>query len=208
VTRRRWWLWTPLVLLLIAVTSACGSDSPSSTNAGSDAAPPPFADCAALTTPPASGSPSAPTSQNAGAALRGGLPDLTIPCFIGGQQISVHQIKGPAVINLWASWCGPCRLELPIMQQLADRSAGRLHVIGVDTGDGRDAGASFAAAKGVHMPALFDEDSKLQKAIASINLPVTIFVDGNGHASTYRLPLDQKTLPEQVRERTGVAVSL
>jgi thiol-disulfide isomerase/thioredoxin len=161
-----------------------------------------------LTTPPASASASAPASQDAAAALRGGLPDLNIPCFTGGRQISVHQIKGPAVINLWASWCGPCRLELPIMQQLADRSAGRLHVIGVDTGDGRDAGASFAAAKGVHMPALFDEDSKLQKAIASINLPVTIFVDGNGHASVYRLPLDQKTLPQQVRERTGVAVNL
>lgn len=94
------------------------------------------------------------------------------------------------------------------MQQLADRSAGRLHVIGVDTGDGRDAGASFAAAKGVKMPALFDEDSKLQKAITSINLPVTIFVDGSGHASVYRLPLDKTTLPQQVRERTGVAVDL
>ena len=94
------------------------------------------------------------------------------------------------------------------MQQLADRNAGRLHVIGVDTGDGRDAGASFAAAKGVHMPSLFDEDSKLQKAIASINLPVTIFVDAKGNASVYRLPLDRKTLPQQVRERTGLAVNL
>jgi cytochrome c biogenesis protein CcmG, thiol:disulfide interchange protein DsbE len=189
VTRRRWWLWSPLVLLLIAVTSACTSGSGSQSAA--ESTPSPFASCAALTAPPAS------TTS---------VPDVRIPCFTGGQQVALRQIKGPAVINLWASWCGPCRVELPLMQQLAEKTAGRLQVIGVDTGDRRDAGASFAAAKGVKMPTLLDEDQTLLKAIGSNNLPVTIFVDANGRSFVHRLPLDTKTLPDQVRERTGVTV--
>lgn len=185
--RGRWWLWSPLVLLLIA---ACSSPSKS----GSDVSqtPSPFVDCAALA---ASGSTSA--------------PDVSLPCFTGGQQVSMRQIKGPAVINLWASWCGPCRTELPLMQQLADAGAGKLRVIGVDTGDERDAGASFAADKGIDMPTLFDGDSKLQKAIASTTLPATIFVDASGGTHVYRgIPFSAKTLPEQVLAQTGVRVSL
>jgi cytochrome c biogenesis protein CcmG/thiol:disulfide interchange protein DsbE len=187
VRRGLWWLWSPLLLLLIA---ACSSP----TRSGSEVSqtPSPFVNCAALAT---AGSTS--------------VPDVSLPCFTGGQQVALRQIKGPAVINLWASWCGPCRTELPLMQRLADANAGKLRVLGVDTGDERDAGASFAADKSIDMPTLFDGDSKLQKAIASNNLPVTIFVDASGGTHVYRgVPFTAKTLPEQVQALAGVKVSL
>ena len=69
------------------------------------------------------------------------------------------------------------------MQRLADRAAGRLHVLGVDTGDGRDAAASFGADKGVTMPdALRPRTAKLLAALGKINLPITVFVDADGRS--------------------------
>jgi cytochrome c biogenesis protein CcmG/thiol:disulfide interchange protein DsbE len=181
----RRWIAGSAVLALAAGAGACSSKS-------DDDTPSPFADCAALTAPATAG----PTQ----------LPDLRLPCFTGGQKVALTQIKAPAVINFWASWCGPCRTELPVIQGLAARTAGKLTVLGVDTGDRRDAGASFAAAKQVTMPTLFDADQTLFAALAGQALPMTVFVDATGRRTLYRLPLTDKTLPEQVREHTGVTV--
>jgi thiol-disulfide isomerase/thioredoxin len=174
------------VALALAVASAACSGK------GDDDTPSPFADCSSLTSPPAGG----PTQ----------LPDLQLPCFTGGQKVALTEIRAPAVINFWASWCGPCRTELPVIQTLATRAAGKLTVLGVDTGDRREAGASFAAAKQVTMPNLFDADQSLFNALAGQALPMTVFVDPSGRRTVYRLPLTEKTLPEQVRAHTGVTV--
>jgi cytochrome c biogenesis protein CcmG/thiol:disulfide interchange protein DsbE len=132
---------------------------------------------------------------------------LRLPCFTGGKKVALTEIRGPAVINFWASWCGPCRTELPVIQALAARATGKLTVLGVDTGDRREAGASFAAAKQVTMPTLFDQDQSLFNALAGRALPMTVFVDAAGHRSVYVYPLTDKTLPEQVRAHTGVTVT-
>lgn len=150
----------------------------------------PFADCAAV---PA-------------AAATAELPDLSLPCFTGGQQVALTSLRGPAVINLWASWCGPCREELPAMQRLADRTAGKLTVLGVDTGDDRDSAASFAAEKGVRLPTLFDRDKKLLGAVGGAALPVTVFIDADGRRTVHPLPIHaEDDLVSLVREHTGVS---
>jgi cytochrome c biogenesis protein CcmG, thiol:disulfide interchange protein DsbE len=120
----------------------------------------------------------------------------------------LRELRGPAVLSLWASWCSPCRTELPVMQRLADRAAGRLTVLGVDTGDSREAGASFATDAQVTMPTLFDQESRLLTALAGTRLPVTVFVDGNGRRQVTVLPLNAGKLAELVRTHTGVAVTL
>jgi thiol-disulfide isomerase/thioredoxin len=182
----------PIVLLLVAAVAGCTADP---------GTPSPFAACSAL------GSGASPAG-GAGGAAGEGLPDLRLPCFTGGAGVALRDVRGPAVINLWASWCGPCQRELPVMQRLADRAGGRVAVLGVDTGDTREAGASFAAAKGVSFPTLFDADSKLINALGRINLPITIFVDGSGRTYVNVLPLDAAKLTEMVKTHAGVAVTL
>jgi cytochrome c biogenesis protein CcmG/thiol:disulfide interchange protein DsbE len=136
------------------------------------------------------------------------LPDLSLPCFAGDGQVRLTGLRGPAVINLWGSWCGPCREELPVMQELADATAGRLRVVGVDTMDSRDAGASFAADKGISFPTLFDPDKKLLTALGKVNLPVTVFIGTDGGRFVYTgKALDKPTLGGLVREHTGVTVT-
>ncbi|UQU65235.1 TlpA family protein disulfide reductase [Couchioplanes caeruleus] len=136
------------------------------------------------------------------------LPDLSLPCFTGGAPVRLTALRGPAVINLWGSWCAPCREELPLMQELADATAGRLRVIGVDTRDDRDAGASFASDHGVTMPTLYDREQKLLTALEKLQLPVTVFLRGNGERFVYTgKALDKPALGALVRDHTGVTVA-
>ena len=131
---------------------------------------------------------------------------MELPCFTGGQPFRLTDLRGPAVVNLWASWCEPCRTELPVVQRLADRSDGRLHVLGVDVGDGRAAAASFGAGKQVTMPTLYDRERRLLSALGRVTLPVTIFVDAAGRDYVHAEPVDAAELAELVREHTGVTV--
>ena len=186
------------MLVLALLSAGCTAEAKSS----GDAVPTPFAGCAAITLAPSSAAPSSAATRPAD------LPGLSLPCFTGGEQVALTSLRGPAVINFWASWCGPCRTELPVIQRLADRAAGRLTVLGVNTDDSRDAGASFAADQQITMPTLVDKDGKLYTALGGRALPMTVFVDAQGRRYLYVLPLTEKTLAQQVHAHTGVAVTL
>ena len=181
----------PLVAAMLALVAAVAAGC--TAEAKSTDTPSPFAGCEGIAGRPA---PAAAT-----------LPDLKLPCFTGKDQVALRSMPGPMVINLWASWCDPCRRELPLIQKVATQTAGRVTVIGVDTGDSREAGASFAADKGVSFPMLFDPDKKLANAIAGTNLPITIFVDESGKSYVNRLPLDAAKLSTLVKQWTGMTVT-
>lgn len=120
----------------------------------------------------------------------------------------LRELRGPAVINVWATFCTPCREELPLIQRLADETAGRLTVLGLDTGDSRSAAASFATDHGVSIPTLYDPDRQAIAALGIVNLPSTIFVDAAGRVYTHRDTMDAAGLTALVREHTGLSVTL
>ncbi|WP_305787450.1 TlpA family protein disulfide reductase [Symbioplanes lichenis] len=203
------WVAAPMVLVLGGCTA--GRVAPEEKSEKTVA---PFAACAGLTDPlPSQAASPAPSSISADSSAvtdsdDSRLPDVSLPCFTGGEQIRVADLPGPAVINLWGSWCGPCREELPLMQELSDVTAGRLRVLGVDTRDQKDAGASFAAEHMVSMPTLYDRETKLLTALGRSTLPVTVFVDPAGETFVYTgQALDKPTLGRLVREHTGVTVA-
>src|SRR5690606_20567416 len=86
------------------------------------------------------------------------LPDLTLPCFTGGGPVRLAELRGPEVVNLWACWCSPCRVELPLLQAYADRTAGQVKVMGVVPGDRHAAAASLAEELGIGFPALEERE--------------------------------------------------
>lgn len=197
-----------LTPLLALVGCTAGKDAPAQSS--------PFADCATLTAPPTAdptaGAPSpAPggTPSSAPAGARRPLPELSFACFTGGAEVPLRTVRGPAVLNLWASWCEPCRKELPAFQRLSERAGGQLHVIGVNTYDRRSAAASVGEDFGVTFPTLVDTDQKLQRALAPNVLPITIFVDAEGrvrHQDTSG-ELDDAALAELVRRHLGLQVA-
>jgi thiol-disulfide isomerase/thioredoxin len=136
------------------------------------------------------------------------LPDLVLPCFVGGQPVRLAHPGTPTVINLWASWCEPCRTELPQIQRYADRAAGRVQVVGVITTDPvRSRPQSVVDDFGLRFPMLYDEKGALKAAVGAQFLPTTLLVDAQGRVA-YRYqarPLDEAALADLVRRHLGVA---
>jgi thiol-disulfide isomerase/thioredoxin len=134
------------------------------------------------------------------------IPDLTLDCFPGGGRVRLTALHRPAIVNLWASWCAPCRTELPAFQRYAASVGDRVLVLGVDTGDTRDAGAGLLRDTKVAFPTLFDGTSALLSGVGRSALPVTLFVDaGGGIRYLYNdKALDEAGLAALAREHLGV----
>jgi thiol-disulfide isomerase/thioredoxin len=108
------------------------------------------------------------------------LPPVALSCP-GGGELDLGRAPGvPTVVNLWASWCAPCREELPLVQELADTAAGRVAVVGVISKDGVPQADSFAVDTGVTLPSAYDRDGELMDELGVNVLPFTYFLDADG----------------------------
>jgi cytochrome c biogenesis protein CcmG/thiol:disulfide interchange protein DsbE len=108
------------------------------------------------------------------------MPALSFDCP-GGGTLDLAQAPGvPTVVNLWGSWCPPCREEMPLLQELAVSSAGKVQVVGVISKDGRPQAESFAADAGVTFPSAFDGEGKLMAELGINVLPYTYFLAPDG----------------------------
>jgi len=112
-------------------------------------------------------------------------------------EARLRELRGhPVVINKWASWCGPCRAELPILQELSTSRGKEIAFVGVNARDKRPAAERFAARFPVPYPSYEDPDEKIARALkAPSNFPVTLFVDEDGktvftHQGGYRSAAD------------------
>lgn len=185
-------------IVVLAVMAGCGGDP------APEAGVSPLADCAGLTAPPPEAGPAvAGAAQPVPAAS---LPPVRLPCFTGGEPFALAELRGPAVVNLWASWCRPCRDELPALQAYADQTSGKVHVVGVVTSSNRTAAVALADQLGIRFPSLEDRGEDLLAALGLAVLPVTLFVDRDGAvAFVHRAePYDGATLAGLVRRHLGV----
>ncbi len=119
------------------------------------------------------------------------LPDIVLDCLGGGAKVKLSGLTGtPTVINLWATWCGPCREELPLFARADKEYGSTLRILGVDFDDpAPDDAIELAKASGVTYPLMTDRDSVLKGALAVVGLPQTVFVDAQGRmVATERTP--------------------
>jgi cytochrome c biogenesis protein CcmG, thiol:disulfide interchange protein DsbE len=109
------------------------------------------------------------------------LPDATLPCLGGGRDVRMGSLEGPLVINAWASYCAPCRDELPVLQRLHEAAGDELTVLGIDYEDNAPAAAlQLASDSGVTFPSVADPTGELRADLQIIALPQTLFVDDQG----------------------------
>lgn len=134
------------------------------------------------------------------------LAGITLPCLTGGDPVELARLGRPAVINLWASWCGPCRIELPEFQRVADVAGDELVVLGVVTEDSAAKATALAADLGLTFPSVLDETGQVQGATGVTALPLTLFVgaDGNVRHSYAGPVLTSAGLVDLVRTHLGV----
>lgn len=112
------------------------------------------------------------------------LPDITLAGFDGAADVDLGELTGPAVISVWASWCGPCRKEMPILQEFHAAYADRVDLLGIDfqDKDTREA-RELVEESGVTYPLVRDElgDINGEGAFPLLRgLPYIAFVDADG----------------------------
>ena len=165
-------------LLLTGLLAGCTDSGPESPLATRGTNPSDVADSPLLPCP------TQPDTPASGAAL---LPALSFGC-LGGGTYDLGRAPGvPTVVNLWASWCGPCREELPLVQELADLGGDRVRVLGVISQDGVPQAASFADDSGVTLPGAFDRDGEVAAALGLQGLPHTVFLAADGPVAFVQL---------------------
>ena len=90
------------------------------------------------------------------------LPDITLPCFGGGPDVDLSSLEGPLVVNIWAGWCGPCRKEMPVLEQFHQQYGDQVGIIGVDYSDPQTGSAmDLVEESGVTYPLLADPQQDL-----------------------------------------------
>ena len=121
--------------------------------------------------------PEQPEAAASGAEV---MPALSFDCP-GGGTLDLSRAPGvPTVVNLWGSWCAPCREELPLFQELVASAGEQVRVLGVISKDGLPQAESFAADAGVTFPSALDGDGELMAGLGINVLPHTYFLDADG----------------------------
>ena len=90
------------------------------------------------------------------------LPAVTLPCFGGGPDVDLSTLEGPLVVNIWAGWCGPCRKEMPVLEEFHQQYGDQVDIIGVDYSDPQTGSAmDLVEESGVTYPLLADPQQDL-----------------------------------------------
>lgn len=102
----------------------------------------------------------------------------------GGAKALDAQLRAlrghPVVVNLWASWCDPCRYELPFLQRQAVKRGARVAFLGVNSGDNRDAARALSARFPMPYPSFEDPRQSVAGRFGARGLPATAFYDARG----------------------------
>lgn len=156
-----------IVTVLAAAAVGCGHRSPPTEDAAATAP-----SRVHLKTEPC------PTQRRAGRAAHP-PPAMTVACLGAPGRVELRALRN-TVVNVWASWCPPCREELPRLQAAHRRWGPTIGILGVDTRDQPSIAAAFLLAHGVTYPQAVDTGGQLPARLGSPGRPVTIAIDGTG----------------------------
>lgn len=140
-----------------------------------------------------------PAEETAEEAERSLAPDFTV-YDEDGQAVNLSDLRGkPVVVNFWASWCSPCKSEMPDFEDAYDEYGDDLHfmMVNMTDGDRETVGAAkeYVAGQGYTFPAYYDTDMDAAYTYGVYSIPATYFIDAEGYAVAYANGmLDRETL--------------
>ena len=142
-----------------------------------------------------------PATEPEAAAFK--VPDFTV--YDGeGNARSLSEFAGkPVILNFWASWCGPCKREMPDIEKAYQEYGEKIHFMLVDLSDGIretvEAGAGYIAQQGYTFPVYFDSDLEGAAAYGVTGIPVTYFIDEEGlFVAYYQGAMSQEILQQRI----------
>ena len=145
-----------------------------------------------------------PATQ-AAADSRGPAPDFKLPLRGGkGKDLSLSQLRGQVVmLNFWASWCGPCRQEMPLLESIQKKYKPLgFTMVGVNVEPDSAEAEKFLQQTPVSFPVAYDRDSSVSKLFRVKGMPSTVIVDRKGNTrmihNGYK-PGDENVYLDQIR---------
>ena len=120
-------------------------------------------------------------SASAAVQLSSNAPDFTLKSVAGANLRLAEQRGNVVMVNFWATWCGPCRQEMPHLNRIYDKyKSSGFTLLGVNIDDDPRAARELAAKLGVKFPVLLDTDKKVSKAYDLSAMPATLLIDRDG----------------------------
>ena len=118
-------------------------------------------------------------------------PLLLAPDFVvydeNGNEVHLYDYIGkPIVLNFWASWCGPCKMEMPDFNERYLQLGDEIHFLMINMTDGAretiSTASAFIAEQGYQFPVFYDTTGSAAMTYGAYSLPTTFFIDAQGHA--------------------------
>ena len=140
-------------------------------------------------------------ARTPGEVLVGGiLRDARLQGF-GGDVLELSSLRGkPLIINVWASWCGPCKAEMGSLENLHKRYGGKqFNLIGISTDDDTNAAFFFLMRQGITFDNYADKNLMMENMLGANTIPLTLLVDANGKVLKKVRGFTQWDSPETVK---------
>ncbi len=127
------------------------------------------------------------------------LPDVEVEALVGGSTISLASIEGPAVVNLWATSCAPCRAEIPAFESVHQARGDTVRFVGLNIGESADQAAVFIDEVGATYEQYLDQLGYAVTELDVSAMPTTIVIDAVGHIATRHIgPMDVTDLNDAI----------
>ncbi|MEO0560645.1 MAG: TlpA disulfide reductase family protein [Chloroflexota bacterium] len=129
----------------------------------------------------------------------GTVAPVTVGATLRGEPFDLMTLRGEVVVlNFWATWCVPCRVEMPILDRLHRPDAG-VHVIAVNNAERPATVAAFVDNLGIDLPILMDPNARVQAAYGVIGYPTTVVVAPDGRiAAVFTGPITERQISDAV----------
>ena len=105
-----------------------------------------------------------------------------------GDRVHLAELRGkPVVLDFWATWCGPCQMQAPVLERLSQRLRARgVTIVGVNTSDEPGLAAAYARRRGLSYPIVYDAGDRVASAYGVSGLPTLVVVNGAGDVTAVR----------------------
>jgi thiol-disulfide isomerase/thioredoxin len=128
-------------------------------------------------------------APSGGGMLDKPAPNFTLPVVANGDpgaRLQLSDLRDKIVIlDFWATWCGPCAMQAPILDRLARRYSQDVIVLGINVGESPQLAQRYAQQKGLSYPILADEDGDAQRLYNATTLPTVVLIDRAGNIQTF-----------------------